>query len=47
MFTLGLTEAWRSRHDGCVFPVAPGVSGGEWSPDDHEFVNSTVEEVTQ
>lgn len=47
VFTLGLTEAWRSRHDGCVFPVAPGVSGGEWSPDDHEFVNSTVEEVTR
>lgn len=46
VFTLGLTEAWRSRHDGCVFPVAPGVSGGEWSPDDHEFVNFTVEEVT-
>ena len=47
VFTLGLTEAWRSRHDGCVFPVAPGVSGGEWSPDDHEFVNFTVEEVTR
>ncbi|MGK3891080.1 hypothetical protein, partial [Enterococcus faecium] len=25
VFTLGLTEAWVSRVDGAVFPIAPGV----------------------
>ena len=28
VFTLGLTEAWRSRVDGSIFPTAPGVAGG-------------------
>ena len=28
IFTLGLTECWRSRVDGAVYPVCPGVSGG-------------------
>ena len=45
VFTLGLTEAWRSRLDGAVFPVCPGVSGGRFSPDAHEFVNFDVAEV--
>lgn len=45
VFTLGLTEAWRSRVDGAVYPVCPGVSGGDFSPDRHEFVNFGVEEV--
>jgi hypothetical protein len=39
IFTLGLTEAWSSRKDGAIFPVAPGVSGGTYSPTDHEFIN--------
>lgn len=45
VFTLGLTEAWRARADGAVFPVCPGVSGGVFSPERHEFVNFSVEEV--
>lgn len=45
VFTLGLTEAWRARGDGAVFPVCPGVSGGRFSPDAHEFVNFDVGEV--
>jgi hypothetical protein len=45
VFTLGLTEAWRSKIDGTVYPVAPGVSGGSFDPDRHEFVNFTVGEV--
>lgn len=45
VFTLGLTEAWRSRADGTVFSVAPGVSGGRFDPDRHEFVNFGAEEV--
>jgi hypothetical protein len=42
VFTLGLTEAWRSREDGAVFPLAPGVAAGSFDPQRHEFVNLGV-----
>lgn len=45
IFTLGLTEGWRSRKDGAVFPLAPGVAG---RPDDremYEFHNFSVAEM--
>jgi hypothetical protein len=45
IFTLGLTEAWRYKFDGAVFPVAPGVSGGIFDPRFHEFVNFGVQDV--
>ncbi|HQS97033.1 MAG TPA: GSCFA domain-containing protein [Novosphingobium sp.] len=45
IFTLGLTEAWRSRVDGTVFSSAPGVVGGAFDPDRHEFVNFSLEET--
>lgn len=45
VFTLGLTEAWASVRDGTVFPVAPGVSGGEYNPDKHQLINLTYEDV--
>jgi hypothetical protein len=45
IFTLGLTEAWRDRCDGAVFPVAPGVSGGDFDDSRYEFVNFGVDEV--
>lgn len=45
VFTLGLTEAWRSKVDGAIYPTAPGVAGGSFSPDQHEFVNFTASEV--
>lgn len=45
VFTLGLTEAWRAKADGAVFPVCPGVSGGVFSAERHEFVNFGLEEV--
>jgi hypothetical protein len=45
IFTLGLTEAWRARADGAVFPVCPGVLGGEFSAEKHEFVNLTIDDV--
>ena len=45
IFTLGLTEAWRSREDDTIFPLAPGVGGGEFRPDLYEFVNFTVADV--
>ncbi len=45
VFTLGLTEAWRARADGAVYPVAPGVAAGAFDPARHEFVNFTVAEI--
>lgn len=45
VFTLGLTEAWRSRDDGSVFPLAPGVVAGSFDPERHEFVNFGVTDV--
>ena len=44
VFTLGLTEGWRSRRDGAVYPTAPGVAGGSFDPDAYEFVNFSAEE---
>jgi hypothetical protein len=43
IFTLGLTEAWRSRVDGAVFPLAPGVvadGSGEYA-----FENFSIESM--
>jgi hypothetical protein len=47
VFTLGLTEGWRSKADGAVYPLAPGVAGGTFDPQAHEFVNFTVAETEQ
>lgn len=45
VFTLGLTECWRSQEDGAVFPLCPGVEGGTFDPDRYEFYNQPVEDV--
>ena len=46
VFTLGLTEAWRSLEDGAVFPVCPGSRGcGRFDPARHGFVNFGATEV--
>jgi hypothetical protein len=45
VFTLGLTEAWRSTLDGAIFPLAPGVAGGEMREGAYEFVNFNVAQV--
>lgn len=47
VFTLGLTEAWRSRLDGAVYPLAPGVSGGDFDLAKYEFVNFSAQEVQE
>jgi hypothetical protein len=47
IFTLGLTEGWRSKCDGAIFPLAPGVSGGEWDSEKYEFVNFGTDEVIE
>jgi hypothetical protein len=45
VFTLGLTECWRAREDGAVFPLCPGVSGGTFDAARHEFLNLDVAAV--
>ena len=45
VFTLGLTECWRSKDDGAVFPLCPGVEGGSFDPQRYEFYNQPVEDV--
>jgi hypothetical protein len=46
IFTLGLTEGWRSLDTGAVYPLAPGVvAGGERAIAGCAFVNFTTEEV--
>lgn len=45
VFTLGLTEGWRSRRTGAVYPVVPGAAGGAYDPSEHEFVNFDVATV--
>lgn len=45
VFTLGLTEAWRSRVDQAVYSAPPGVVAGNFDPARYEFVNFDVEAV--
>lgn len=46
VFTLGLTECWKAVTDGAVFPLCPGVEGGQFDPDRHVFHNQDAAEVT-
>lgn len=45
VFTLGLTEGWRHRSTGTVYPVAPGVIAGQFDPDIFEFYNAPYEDI--
>jgi hypothetical protein len=45
VFTIGLTESWRARADGAVFPVAPGAVAIDLDPAAYEFVNFSVAEI--
>ncbi|MGE6742124.1 GSCFA domain-containing protein [Allorhizobium pseudoryzae] len=45
IFTLGLTEAWQSRHDGAVFPLCPGTVAGQFRDEDHVFKNFNYFEI--
>ena len=45
VFTLGLTEAWRSSRDGTVYPLAPGVVAEPPRRENLEFHNFAYEEV--
>lgn len=45
VFTLGLTEIWRSKIDGAVFPLAPGVVAGKMDDTRYEFANLSAEDI--
>ncbi len=45
VFTLGLTESWRSINSGTVYPLAPGVVAHEYDPSRYEFINFKVADV--
>jgi hypothetical protein len=45
VFTFGLTECWESRADGAVFPLCPGVEGGQFDKKKYRFHNQSVGEV--
>ncbi len=45
VFTLGLTESWQSVSDGAVFPLAPGVVGGEMDFEKYRFHNYSAAEI--
>ena len=45
IFTLGLTETWRHKGSGTVYPSVPGSMGGEFDAKVYEFVNFSFEEI--
>lgn len=45
VFTLGLTESWQAVSDGAVFPLAPGVVGGEMDTAKYRFHNYSAAEI--
>lgn len=47
VFTLGLTETWRAKADGAVFPICPGVSGGVFDEEKYEFYNQSAQDVIE
>jgi len=44
IFTIGLTETWRSL-DGDIFPACPGTLSGEFEESKHIFHNFTFDEI--
>ncbi len=47
VFTLGLTEAWRSRVDDAIVPIPPGAVGAKEVGDDYVAINFKVAEVIE
>lgn len=45
VFTLGLTEGWEAVADEAVFPLCPGVAGGEFDENKYRLHNFNVAEV--
>lgn len=47
VFTLGLTEAWKSVEDGAVYPTCPGTVNGVFDKEKYRFINFSVSEVVE
>jgi hypothetical protein len=47
IFTLGLTECWKAKADGAVYPLCPGVAAGHFDSDQHIFENLSVQDVIE
>lgn len=47
VFTLGLTESWRAKSEGAVFPVAPEVVATGLNGNDYEFINFNVADIRE
>jgi len=45
IFTLGLTEAWQNKGDGAIYPLAPGVAGGQFDAERYAFVRFGVAQL--
>jgi len=45
VFTLGLTECWRSKIDGTVYPLSPSVVSDDADNEKYEFYNLTYQEI--
>jgi hypothetical protein len=45
IFTLGLTEAWKECTLGHTLPLAPGVAGGDFDPQQYTFENFTFDSI--
>lgn len=46
-FTMGLTEAWRHKRSGTVYPTAPGTIAGHYDPEWFEFKNFSFQDVME
>jgi hypothetical protein len=47
VFTLGLTEIWRSKNNGLVVPIVPSAVSEEANIEDYEFYNLTTYDVIE
>lgn len=45
IYIFSMTECWENRKDGAVFPLCPGVAGGQFDESVHAFRNQDVGEV--
>lgn len=44
VLTLGLTEGWQDLRDDAIYPLAPGIAGGQFVAEHHRFINFTINE---
>lgn len=45
VFTLGLTESWINAGESYEYPMCPGTAAGDYSEQDHKFVNHSFKQV--